>query len=104
MVKMYIQTSSKQCINIVGRIREAILAGCGNGKISIFDKAAEQCNTLLEDESFPDFKKDYKPEESVYIKGIRIVETSFLSLPIFFFVMSVFRVHDDYQFLCKFSF
>jgi hypothetical protein len=78
----------------VGKIRDAILANCGTGRLTIFDAAAESCGILLEDESFPDFKATYKPEEGG-LKGrsmLRCFLSFFLSSSTVFSFLSFFLV------------
>lgn len=86
IVVKYIKSTSKECVNITHRIRDTvrssnlfifnffkILDKWGSARISIFDKAAESCNTLLEDEALADFKAGYKPEQHqvLSLKGNR---------------------------------
>jgi hypothetical protein len=75
IVVKYIKPTSKQCINVTHRIRDTILDKYGSGRLNIFDKAVESCNTLLEDEALPDFKSTYKPETHtpVSVKGKSLV-------------------------------
>lgn len=59
IIRNYIDEKAKQKAAIPPKVRDPILARCGSGKDTIFDKAADCASTRVED-AYPEFKNNFK--------------------------------------------
>eukprot|EP01126_Amoeba_proteus_P034193 TRINITY_DN3393_c0_g1_i3.p1 TRINITY_DN3393_c0_g1~~TRINITY_DN3393_c0_g1_i3.p1 ORF type:complete len:1299 (-),score=308.84 TRINITY_DN3393_c0_g1_i3:59-3955(-) len=74
IVKKYFVATSKQRVNVVHTVTTQILGTYGAGKVQVFDEAVNHLNTLLENETLPNFRNSYKPNPKSELSSLIVAK------------------------------